>query len=234
LEARLHQGFNVTMKTVSKPWLALLCTLLTACATATPSLPDAHEPPQVVDSWSEGCEDERTVVLLCREDSDECGFFLCRDVAPREVLLAYRGGGPIYIPSASPSPRRWWGPSGPRDNQPVLTFRFNHHLDPKPPTPSLPPGRWVRHHLLPQAADLARWFHRQGVKDIHQYTLLIPEHVHIRIHSGGPSGGLWNAAWRRFQNENRDATPEEIYRYAGELIFRFELTGPIVPYYRGR
>ncbi|QRK04498.1 DUF2380 domain-containing protein [Archangium violaceum] len=29
------------------------------------------------------------------------------------------------------------------------------------------------------------------------------------------------------------ASPEEIYRHAGELIFRFELTGPIVPYHRG-
>jgi hypothetical protein len=29
------------------------------------------------------------------------------------------------------------------------------------------------------------------------------------------------------------ASPEEIYRHAGQLIFRFELTGPIVPYLRG-
>ena len=30
-----------------------------------------------------------------------------------------------------------------------------------------------------------------------------------------------------------NASPEEIYCHAGQLIFRFELTGPIVPYHRG-
>ena len=100
------------MRASSKLWLTLLCTLLTACATSSPSLQQAPEPsPEVVSSWEEGCEDERTLVLLCREDGDdECGFFRCQEVAPREVLLAYRGGGPIYIPGASPaSPRRWRG-----------------------------------------------------------------------------------------------------------------------------
>ncbi len=222
------------MRTPSKLWL-LLAGLLAACATSSPSLPADNEAPEVVASWEEGCEDERSVVLLCREDGEECGFFRCREVAPREVLLAYRGGGPIYLPGASPTPRRWWGPAGgwPRNTEPVLTFRFNHHFDPKPPLPALPPGRWVRHHILPQAQDLRDWFQRQGVPDIHLFTLLIPEHVHIRIHSGGPRGGMWNQAWRQFKAANESASPAEIYRYAGELIFRFELTGPIVPYTRG-
>jgi uncharacterized lipoprotein (TIGR02269 family) len=71
------------------------------------------------------------------------------------------------------------------------------------------------------------------VPDIHQYTLLIPEHVHIRIHSRGPKGGLWNQAWLDFKHAEPTATSEDIYRHAGQLIFRFELTGPIVPYARG-
>ncbi|HEX8436724.1 TIGR02269 family lipoprotein [Archangium sp.] len=225
------------MKAASKLWRVLLCTLLTACATSSASLQEGSEPaPEVVESWEEGCEDERSLVLLCREGGEECGFFRCQEVVPREVLLAYRGGGPI-LPGASPAaPRRWWGYTGgwPRNNEPVLTFRFNRHFDPKPPRFVLPPGRWVRHHLFPQAEDLARWFRERGVTDIHQFTMVIPEHTHIRIHSGGPSGGLWNNAWRAFRKENFNATPEEIYRHAGELIFRFELTGPIVPYHRRR
>ncbi|WP_309894855.1 TIGR02269 family lipoprotein [Archangium sp.] len=150
---------------------------------------------------------------------------------------AFRGGGipPIYTPGSPASPRRWW--RRPlwlsRDTQPVLTFRFNRHFDPKPSPPALPAGRWVRHHIFPQAEDLRVWFHRQGVPDIHQFTLLIPEHVHLRIHSGGPRGGEWNMAWQRFKAANLDAPPEAIYRHAGELIFRFQLTGPVVPYIRG-
>ena len=222
------------MRNVSRLWL-LLVGLLAACATSNPIVREADNPPEVVDSWEEGCEDARSLVLLCREDSDECGFFRCREVAPQqEVLLASRGGGPIYIPGASPSaPRRWRGRplSWPRNNEPVLTFRFNRHFDPKPPQPTLPPGRWVRHHIFSQA--LREWFHSRGVPDIHQFTLLIPEHVHVRIHGGGPSGGRWNQAWRDFIDARPNASPADIYRHAGELIFRFELTGTIVPYHRG-
>jgi len=69
---------------------------------------------------------------------------------------------------------------------------------------------------------------------IHDFTLVIPEHVHWRIHSGAPRGGLWNAAWREFRNRNFEASPEEIYRHAGELIYRFELSGQVAPYYSGK
>jgi uncharacterized lipoprotein (TIGR02269 family) len=81
-----------------------------------------------------------------------------------------------------------------------------------------------------QARDLAEWFKKQGV-NIHGFTMVIEETVHHRIHSGGPRGGLWNEAWRTFMRANPNATPGEIYRHAGELIYRFELLGPIVPYY---
>ncbi|WNG32787.1 TIGR02269 family lipoprotein [Archangium violaceum] len=214
----------------------LLVGFLFACATSSPAVQEGGPTlePEVVASWEEGCEGERSLVLLCQEE--ECGFFHCREVVfGEEVLLASRGGGPIYIPGASPTPRGWRGrPIGwPRGTRPVLTFRFNRHFDPKPPQFALPPGRWVRHHLFPQAQELREWFHARGVPDIHQYTLLIPEHVHIRIHSSGPKGGLWNQAWRDFKDARPNASPEAIYRHAGELIFRFELTGPIVPYVRG-
>jgi uncharacterized lipoprotein (TIGR02269 family) len=214
--------------------------LLVACATSSPVVHErneAPEVPEVVASWEEGCEDERTLLPLCDEDGEECGLYRCKEVVPRETLLAFRGGGipPIYTPGSPASPRRWW--RRPlwlsRNAQPVLTFRFNRHLDPKPSPPALPAGRWVRHHIFPQAQDLQQWFHKRGVPDIHQFTLLIPEHVHLRIHSGGPRGGEWNMAWLRFKTNNPNALPEAIYRHAGELIFRFQLTGPVVPYARG-
>jgi hypothetical protein len=48
----------------------------------------------------------------------------------------------------------------------------------------------------------------------------------------GPNGGPWNAAWDKFIRENDDATQEEIFRYAGQLIYEFELFGPVGPYWR--
>jgi uncharacterized lipoprotein (TIGR02269 family) len=218
------------MRVASKRMWVLLLGLLAACATSTPS---GQEPPEVpeqeVASWEEGCEHEGTLVLLCRED--ECSFFQCHDVVPDEAVVASRGG--MFRP---PGFRRWPGRSWrwPERAEPVMTFRFNRHFDPKPPPLQLPPGRYVRHHIFSQAKDLREWFIRQGIKNIHEWTLVIPEHVHLRIHSGGPRGGMWNEAWRAFRDARPDAKPEEIYRHAGELMFRFDLTGTIVPYYRRR
>ncbi|HZH75010.1 MAG TPA: hypothetical protein VEY88_03190 [Archangium sp.] len=70
------------MRNASRLWL-LLVGLLAACATSSPIFREADNPPAVVGSWEEGCEDAHSLVLLCREDSDECGFFRCRE---------YRGG----------------------------------------------------------------------------------------------------------------------------------------------
>ncbi|RKH43744.1 SitA6 family polymorphic toxin lipoprotein, partial [Corallococcus llansteffanensis] len=103
---------------------------------------------------------------------------------------------------------------------------------PKPALPQrrLPAGKFEKHHVFPQAEDLARWFKKQGV-DIHLYTLPIPVHVHRRIHSGGPKGGEWNQAWREYMDANPNASSQEIYQHAGTLIYRFQLIGgPIQQY----
>jgi hypothetical protein len=93
------------------------------------------------------------------------------------------------------------------------------------------PGKLVHHHLFPQQHELALWFRRNGV-DIHKFTILIPEHIHRQLHSGTGRGGMWNQAWRDYiRSKGRDpVTPNEIHRQAVELIFRFELTGPVIPY----
>ena len=215
--------------------LWLLCVLLVACASG-PSPHPADEPPeQVFASFEEGCADESAVVLLC--NGPECGLFVCRDLAlePGGVQLT-RGGGGVIAPPAAPGgrPQRWWGsPWLRRNSGPVLTFRFYPSLDPKPPLLRLPPGRYIRHHIFPQASDLAAWFKLRGV-NIHSWTLVIEEHVHHRIHGGGSRGGLWNEAWRQFKDAHPRASPEQIYRHAGELIYRFELVGPVVPYHSRR
>jgi uncharacterized lipoprotein (TIGR02269 family) len=213
----------------------VLVGLLVACVGTAPLVDATPAPAEEVVSWTAGCEDARNLVLVCREDEDACGLFPCRDVFAPEVLLAYRGGGGVPLFGASPAPRRWWGrvPPGFSWGQAVLTFRTNRHFGPKPPPFLLPPGRWARHHLFPQEKDLRSWFQRQGVPDIHQYTILIPEHLHIGVHSGGGRGGLWNQAWRDFRASSPRASAAEIYRHAGVLLYRFQLTGPIVPYHGG-
>lgn len=90
------------------------------------------------------------------------------------------------------------------------------------------------HHVFPQAADLARKFAQRGI-DIDKYTLEIAEDVHRCIHSGKGfgRGGKWNKAWKDFFEHNPNATPEEIYKHAGKLIYEFGLDGiPVVPYPR--
>ena len=216
-----------------KLWLLALGAWLSACA-SVPSVREDVEVPEEVSSFEEGCADERSVVLLC--SGDECGFFPCRDLESEQVVLAR--GSTVAAPAApGGAPRRWWGvwPWMRRDAEPVLTFRFYRHFDPQPPrVHQLPPGRYVRHHIFPQEERLAQWFQQQGVKNIHDFTMVIPEHIHQRIHGGGPRGGQWNEAWRQFRIANPNARPDEIYRHAGELIFRFELAGPILPYRKGR
>lgn len=214
----------------------LLCSLLAACASSPPTYAAEEPLEEVYSSFEEGCADPTTVVLLC--EGPECGFFRCHELewpeAEQGAVQLTRGGGFIASPAApGRRPGRWRGGAWPRGNSgPVLTFRFYSSLAPKPPPARflLPPGRYVRHHLFSQAPDLAQWFRLRGV-NIHDFTMVIAESVHHRIHSGGPRGGLWNEAWRQFRKANEYATPEQIYRHAGELIYRFELLGPIVPYY---
>jgi uncharacterized lipoprotein (TIGR02269 family) len=112
-----------------------------------------------------------------------------------------------------------------------MTFHFQYRHGFLPAFPHLE-GKLVRHHLFPQARDLAEWFRSKGI-DVHAWTMVIPEHEHRRIHSGAPRGGLWNEAWRQFRDANRDreVTREELLGKAFELAFRFHIVGPIKSYY---
>ncbi|MFP2958190.1 TIGR02269 family lipoprotein [Myxococcus sp. 1LA] len=224
-------------------WCSLLLLWLgVACASRTP----------LMQTWdavdAAACEspgDDACVVLGCEEGL--CGLFPCEDVRDADGLgpddasvdrdvpaagqvLAMRPG----FPMGPARPGRWWrrAPWLRGGAEPVMTFRWYPERPPLQPPPALPAPRMQKHHLFPQASELAGWFAVRGI-NIHDYTMLIPTHIHRRIHSDGPSGGLWNEAWRQFtQGPGRRASREEIFRHAGALIYRFELTGPVGPYYR--
>ncbi|RYZ16686.1 MAG: TIGR02269 family lipoprotein, partial [Myxococcaceae bacterium] len=157
---------------------------------------------------------------------------------PGEVVLA-RGLPPrpppvAVAPAPGSGPRRNWGGSTnlPGGRKPVVVFPLPDNVRPvEVPQRRLPAGKMEKHHIFPQAEDLARWFKEKGV-NIHLYTLPLPVHVHRRIHGGASKGGDWNQAWRDFKRLNPGADEASIYKHAGELIYRFQLTGgPIQTYY---
>ncbi|MFY0575778.1 TIGR02269 family lipoprotein [Cystobacter fuscus] len=83
---------------------------------------------------------------------------------------------------------------------------------------------------FPQAQEFRPWFRARGI-NIHEWTMRIPEHVHLRIHHGA-NGGLWNQAWRQYINANPGYVPREVLiRKAFELALRFDIAGPIRPYH---
>ena len=130
-----------------------------------------------------------------------------------------------------PGTFRNWRNTGLREGaRPRMTFHFRYREGFLPAFPRLE-GTLVKHHLFPQAADLAVWFRAQGI-NIHDWTMVIPEHIHWRIHTGSARGGLWNQAWREFRDANpmRRYTKEELLAKAFELAYRFDIVGPIMPY----
>ena len=221
-------------------WLAFACLLLAACATPTPGVREEGETPDAV-SWEEARADSSCVVPLC--DDERCVLWLCQDLVEVEsspsVVLA-RGPTPQAMrPPLVGNPSRWWGHTlaVPTSAEPVFEIPWHNWKlrdqlarQKHPLGCMLPPEPLEKHHIFPQQKRLARWFKRQGI-DIHAFTILLPTSVHQRLHSGAPAGGQWNEAWRQFQDNNDGATPEEIWRFAFELMFLFRVNGPFVPYY---
>lgn len=90
-----------------------------------------------------------------------------------------------------------------------------------------PTRTWVKHHVFPQA--FKEWFISRGV-NIHEWTLVLDKQVHQNIHRG-ELGGPWNAEWRYYIRNNPLANRQAIHLFAVQMIFRFDLSGPVVPYY---
>ncbi|NVJ09103.1 TIGR02269 family lipoprotein [Myxococcus sp. AM001] len=211
-------------------WIALFAVSWLGCATVIK--PPVQEAWDAAEVECDASREDRCVALLCLDDA--CGFYRCEDVPGGVKLARFPPSRPPAAAAAPGSgPRRNWG--GAQKLPPGATMTFpNWNGAPAkviPPSRRLTTGRWEKHHIFPQSRDLAEWFEARGVK-IHDYTMPIPLHVHRRIHDGNGRGGAWNEAWREFKAKNQNAPPSEIYRFAGELIHRFDLVGgPIQPYY---
>jgi len=212
--------------------LPLAALVLSGCVASSPSVSASDESASALSCEYEG--GHSCVVLAC--EGEACGLFGCEDVEPDE--LARAPGAPVvelaqgtFRPPYRPPAFRNWRNSGIRSGaRPRMTFHFRYRQGFLPALPR-EEGRLVHHHLFPQEPGLARWFRANGV-DIHKFTILIPEHIHRELHSGTGRGGMWNQAWRDFRDFKlgRAVGADELHRKAVEFIFRFELTGPVVPY----
>jgi len=222
-----------------KKWLVLLGVLLAACTSSKPTVREDAESSEAVSSWEEARADPSCVVPLC--DEERCALWRCQDmveVGTHSIVLA-RGPGVLRPPLVVGNPIRWWGRpiAAPTNAEPVFEIPWHNwktrdQLAAKPLRIACipPPEPLEKHHIFPQQDRLARWFKRKHI-DIHAFTILVPKSFHIWLHSGGPEGGQWNEAWRQFQDDNYGASPEQIWRFAFELMSRFEMSGPLVPYY---
>ncbi|HZH16537.1 MAG TPA: TIGR02269 family lipoprotein [Archangium sp.] len=217
---------------------------LSACGTASPAVRAWDGVAQLDAEECENPHEDACVVFACDGELGECGLFGCDAVDPEAIAdarlahgvqLASGGYRPVR-PPLPPSQRvvRDYRRSGIRQGtRPRMTFHFRYSYGYLPAFPNMSGSRLVKHHLFPQADPLARWFLRHDI-NIHEFTMVIPEHLHLRVHNPGGRGGPWNAAWRDYMNANlhrRHIPREELLRQALELAFRFDVTGPIVPYY---
>jgi uncharacterized lipoprotein (TIGR02269 family) len=218
-------------------WLLMGCALV-ACATA-PILEsertDAGDEGAAA-SFEEACEDESSLLALC--DESQCGLYRCQEVMGGQVLgrVVLARGGAVGVPSPQAGAQRYWGSAQelPQDSRPVFIIPWRH----KPPL--LPSQQQMleeaakerrkpheKHHIFPRM--FKKWFAGRGI-DIDEYLIPLEVEKHRSIHRG-VDGGPWNAAWAKFINEHSTIPPEkeEIYRYAGQLIYEFELFGPVIP-----
>ncbi len=207
--------------------------LLSACATTSPAEGAWEDTAEDAATTCEAPSADQCVVLAC--DEGVCGVFDCEDVDPEAVegsSLAQGAELARYRPPATRGPgiQRNWRRVGLRaDAQPRMVFHFSYRHGYLPAFPRLQ-GKLVKHHLFPQAKEFRQWFKDNRI-DVHAWTMILPEHVHLRIHRGA-NGGPWNAAWRQFKDatSHRHVSQEEMMRKALELAYRFDIVGPIMPY----
>lgn len=212
---------------------------LAACATTQPSeievTGSGDEVPAV--PFEELCSEEHSLLLLC--DASKCGLYRCHEVMEHVVVgrVVPTRGGALPLPSVQGA-QRYWGSAQdlPQDTRPVFIIPWGPQAAASAQSDcDARGGGEGAERAAREASHLPKGF--QGVvrPARHQYRRVrhparseeAPEH--------SPRGEWrpWNEAWWKFiQKHKEGVTKEEIHRYAGQLIYEFQLFGPVVPYWK--
>jgi hypothetical protein len=80
------------------------------------------------------------------------------------------------------------------------------------------------HHVFSQAVEFLPWFRSLNI-DINKYLIALPAGLHRLIAYNGLHTGPnnWNALWRQFRAANPNATREQVFNYAKQLIKKFNI-----------
>ncbi|MFP2907325.1 TIGR02269 family lipoprotein [Pyxidicoccus sp. 3LFB2] len=224
-----------------KTWALLWCGLLvTACASTNIT----QQRWKTAEAEAEECDDpgaDRCTLFICGVGA--CALYFCEDVDPGRIVRA-QALAPVRPPTPPPgiahpfptptNPQRFWGSMQglPENAEPIFIIPWNETSEEyaarlRKEVEDPPKRTWVKHHVFPRA--FKDWFDRRGV-NIHEWTLVLDKQVHQNIHRG-EAGGPWNAEWRLYIDRNPAAQRQAIHLFAVQMIFRFDLSGPVVPYY---
>lgn len=77
------------------------------------------------------------------------------------------------------------------------------------------------HHIFPQ--QFREKFAKLGLKEIDEYTIVLPEQFHQALHAGRSSGapGRYNKLWDDFFRQNPDATLDNVVDFAEKMLKDF-------------
>lgn len=72
------------------------------------------------------------------------------------------------------------------------------------------------------------FFQKHGIK-VDEFTIELPVEMHRKwIHRAGNN---WTTRWKRWIDENPNATTKEVYQFAGQLMEEYGVVGQeLVPY----
>jgi RHS repeat-associated protein len=95
-------------------------------------------------------------------------------------------------------------------------------------------GKTVKHHVFnkfrgssPGSQKYRDFFEKHGI-DVDDFAVEVSELDHKKLHAAGNN---WTTKWKKWIDENPDASTKEVYQYGGTLMDEYGLSGrPLIEY----